>query len=593
MASSARGTNPAVAAAEESLRAIYACLDGGRSFLLEAGAGAGKTHSLVMALRHLISKRGRGLAKRNEKVACITFTNVASDEIASRTDGHPVVYSSTIHAFCWSLLKDFQPHLREELPSLPRWQERLDEGGGIAGREVEYDLGYPSSKRDDRKILLGHSDVLALVVKLLEKPKFRRLLAARHPVLFIDEYQDTDKDFVGALMKHFLGTGEGPVLGLFGDHWQRIYGSSSCGRVAHDALEIIEQKANFRSVRPIVEVLNRMRPELPQAFRDPSSTGGVSAFHTNGWAGGRRSGSGGHWTGDLPEDAAHAHLEALVAKLRGEGWDFSANRTKILMLTHGVLAAEQGYARIAGLFSSNNAAYLNKEDRHLKFLLETVEPVCAAYEKKRYGEMFAALGTGTPSIQAHSDKAEWARDMARLSALRASGTVGEVIDHLKVSGRPRLPEALARTEVELETQTREGLPKGAAERSSITRLRELRTFPYSEVRSLAAFLDKHTPFSTKHGVKGAQFENVLVVAGRGWNQYDFNRLLEWLGNPTGIPAEGTTDRAAFERNRNLFYVACSRPERRLAVLFTQQLTDPALAMLSKLFGDGNVQAFVP
>lgn len=587
MANNGGVQNPAVEAAEKSLQAIYECLDGGKSFLLEAGAGAGKTHSLVMALRHLITTRGREFMRRGEKIACITYTNVASDEISSRTDGHAVVFSSTIHAFCWSLIKDFQQYLREVIPSLPRWQERLDEGGGIAGRAIEYDLGYPSAKKEDSAVSLGHNDILALMVMLLEKPKFRRLLTARYPVLFIDEYQDTNKDFVGALIHHFLETGEGPLIGFFGDHWQRIYGSESCGSVAHEALEIIEQKANFRSARPIVEVLNRIRPELPQAFRDPESKGSVAAYHTNGWVGTRRSGAGGHWTKDLPADDAHAHLEALVAKLRGEGWDFS--RTKILMLTHGVLAAEQGYSKIATLFSSNNAAYLNKEDRHLKFLLETVEPVCVAYEKKRYGEMFIALGGETPTIRAHSDKAEWARDMARLVGLRENGTIGEVLDHLKAAGRPRIPEAVARRDAELEKHIWEGLPDGKTERSTITRLRELRTFPYSEVKALAAYLDEHTQFSTKHGVKGAQFENVLVVAGRGWNQYDFNRLLEWLGEPDSIPA----DRVAFERNRNLFYVACSRPEKRLAVLFTQELSEKALKCLSNFFGEENTYSFVP
>ena len=29
--------------------------------------------------------------------------------------------------------------------------------------------------------------------------------------------------------------------------------------------------------------------------------------------------------------------------------------------------------------------------------------------------------------------------------------------------------------------------------------------------------------STQHGVKGAEFENVLVIIGRGWNQYNFGR----------------------------------------------------------------------
>jgi DNA helicase II / ATP-dependent DNA helicase PcrA len=117
----------------------------------------------------------------------------------------------------------------------------------------------------------------------------------------------------------------------------------------------------------------------------------------------------------------------------------------------------------------------------------------------------------------------------------------------------------------------------------------LRAVPYQQVIALSRFVDDHTPFSTKHGVKGAEFENVLVVAGRGWNHYNFNQLLEWLQSPASVPA----DRTGFERNRNLFYVALSRPKKRLAVLFTQRLSAVALAKLSALFGEGNVHSFSP
>lgn len=92
-------------------------------------------------------------------------------------------------------------------------------------------------------------------------------------------------------------------------------------------------------------------------------------------------------------------------------------------------------------------------------------------------------------------------------------------------------------------------------------------------------LDGHSPFETKHGVKGVEFENILVVVGRGWNQYNFGEMLEFTGNQ--IPA-GKED--SFERNRNLFYVACSRPKKRLAILFTQVLSPGALTTLGNWFG---------
>jgi DNA helicase II / ATP-dependent DNA helicase PcrA len=577
--------SPAILAAEESLDIVYGCLEAGKSFLLEAGAGSGKTHSLVMALRYLIENRGRHFARSNEKIACITFTNVASDEIASRTDRHPVVFSSTIHAFCWSLIKDFQAFMRAELPKLPSWEERLEEGGGIAGREIGYELGFPSAKSDDKEISLHHDDVLALTVKLMGMPKFRRLLVSRYPIVFIDEYQDTNKHFVEALRAHFIGKEGSLLLGFFGDHWQCIYGEDGCGKIGDDSLVIVEQKANFRSARPIVEVLNVMRPELPQAFLDPASEGQAAAFHTNGWVGKRRSGSGGHWTDDLPADAAHAHLDALRKRLSEAGWRFSEGETKVLMLTHGVLASEQGYSGIAKVFQGRPGAFTKKEDKLIKFLLETVEPVCAAYENKRFGEMFLALGSGTPTIHSHADKADWARDMSALIELRSNGTIEDVIGHLRTTKRPQLPDSVERKEREL-AQWAASAGKDELS-SSAKRFAELRKVSYSEVVALAKFVDDHSPFSTKHGVKGAQFENVIVVAGRGWNHYDFNKLLEWFDDPASVPVDRTT----YERNRNLFYVACSRPKKRLAVLFTQKLSDRALTHLAKLFGSDNVHTF--
>ena len=81
-------------------------------------------------------------------------------------------------------------------------------------------------------------------------------------------------------------------------------------------------------------------------------------------------------------------------------------------------------------------------------------------------------------------------------------------------------------------------------------------------------------------MKGAEFENVLVVVGRGWNQYNFGEMLEFAGAQT-IPVD---KQDSFERNRNLFYVACSRPQKRLAILFNQALSPAALTTLGNWFG---------
>jgi DNA helicase-2/ATP-dependent DNA helicase PcrA len=60
-----------------------------------------------------------------------------------------------------------------------------------------------------------------------------------------------------------------------------------------------------------------------------------------------------------------------------------------------------------------------------------------------------------------------------------------------------------------------------------------------------------------------------------------------LAGAGAIPA---AKQATFERNRNLFYVACSRPKRRLTLLFTQELSNAALAKLQEWFGAGSIEA---
>lgn len=523
--------NPAEQAASEAMARVYACIDQRKSFLLEAGAGAGKTYSLINALRYLIEKDGIKLLRQHQRIACITFTNVAKDEIQSRTDRHPAVYTDTVHAFCWSVIRDFQLALRQELPKLDKWAERLVETGGLCTVPVEYDLGYPTVEKD--RVLLHHDDVLALTVLLMEQVKFRILFVQRFPILLIDEYQDTDSAFAAALVKHFFVDSSKLLIGFFGDHWQKIYGSG-CGRIEHFAIEVIGKEANFRSVPAVIDVLNRMRPMLPQAARDATAVGFAGVFHTNNWRGPRRPKSrGGHWEGDLPADVSHRYLDALRDQLSKDGWDFSPSETKILMLTHNILAVEQGYKNLADVFSRNEA-YIKKENACIAFFLDTVEPMCLAYEKMRFGEMFAVLGSKTPIIHNHADKTKWSDSMDKLLVLRATGTVGAVLDHFRTTRLPRLPDAIQRQEKERELWESDNT---SAASDKVEQLRKLRNVSYSEVVALARFVEGYTPFATKHGVKGAEFENVLVVLGRGWNQYDFSQMLEMAHSSKAVPSD--------------------------------------------------------
>ncbi|WP_119681899.1 UvrD-helicase domain-containing protein [Indioceanicola profundi] len=569
-----REASPAERASEVALREVFDCLDSGQSFLLEAGAGAGKTYTLRKALKHLLDSRRQAMTQNRQKIACITFTNVAKDEIERHVDHDPLVHCDTTHGFCWSLISSHQKELRKLLPTLKYWPEKIAEADAPI-TSVHYDLGYRSIKEGVASI--HHDDVIPLAVDLLSNVKFRSLLCHRFPVILIDEYQDTNAQFVSALKQCFLETPGTLQLAFFGDNWQSIYGEG-CGKIEHQNLRVVGKRANFRSVPAVVNCLNRMRPDLMQEVADPDAAGSVYVYHSNAWVGTRL--KGGHWAGDLPADAAQSALNFTLDDLTTRGWDLAPDVTKILMLTHRGIAARQGYGSLPGVFQYKES-FTKKEDELVAFFADQLEPACNFFIQRRYGAMFECLGGRFPAVKRMSDKQAWATALAALLEVRSSGTVGEVIDHLIATGRPSIPENIQKRE----TLRRRLLEAGDELPRPIAELEKLRSVPYSEMISLARYLDGHSPFETKHGVKGAEFENVIVLLGRGWNIYNFNEMLELSANPGSVPPERLD---SYEKNRNLFYVACSRPKTRLALVFTQLLSDKALGVVRDWFGNESI-----
>lgn len=568
--------NPALIAAEEAQRKINDALDAGQSFRLEAGAGAGKTYSLVAALKRLIEEQGTTLVRHGQKVACITYTEVARNEIAQEIEEHPAILVNTIHGFSWAFLSPFQKTLRELLGEMEDKKEKIEQGGGIGSKSVEYDMGFFGV--DENRISLSHDDIPNMMAKLLQKEKFRQIFSQQFPVIFIDEYQDTHCQFMEAITEYFLKPATGPLVGLFGDHWQTIYRSEY--ELAKYPIKEIAKGSNFRSVPAIVNVLNKLRPELRQEVHNPEAKGEARFFHTNNYKGERTNDR--HSKEDLLSDMTRQTRIALMERLEAEGWDLS--KTKVLMLTHNVLAAEQGYPGIVEVFNGRNDLFAKKEDPVIKFFAENVEPMCKAYCASRYGDMFRIYGSA-PAITQHQDKASWRRDMDILRTLREEGTIGQVIDHLKTTRRPSPPDRVLRRDEELNSLDGVPVPEGA---SALKRYSKLRDVPYKEVIEIAKFIEKQTAFATQHSVKGAEFENVLVVLGGGWNHYNWPLLLELI--KTKALTEKNTK--GFYRARNLFYVSLSRPMVRLAVLATQTMSVKALESVEELFGSENVEGLI-
>jgi len=97
----------------EILNEIFKSIDNNRSIIFNSGAGAGKTYALIESLKYVIRNYEKKLKKHNQKIICITYTNIATKEVKERLGNTDLVLVSTIHERIWDLIKDYQKELVE------------------------------------------------------------------------------------------------------------------------------------------------------------------------------------------------------------------------------------------------------------------------------------------------------------------------------------------------------------------------------------------------------------------------------------------------------------------------------------------------
>lgn len=102
------------------------------------------------------------------------------------------------------------------------------------------------------------------------------------------------------------------------------------------------------------------------------------------------------------------------------------------------------------------------------------------------------------------------------------------------------------------------------------------------------FIKYWPEYSTEHGVKGEEYDNVILVISKGWNQYQFETYAPMITKKAVIPSG---KQASFERNRNLFYVCCSRPKKRLIFFVTVPIDSTFKSFLVELVGEQNIFTF--
>lgn len=129
----------------------------------------------------------------------------------------------------------------------------------------------------------------------------------------------------------------GPQFGFFGDAWQTIYQSNkACGAIEHDNIDVIKKNSNFRSAPRIVQLLNDIRPDLPQKSAIDAFDGEVVVITCEDYTGTRRTDR--NFKGELPPEVLKARLDEIEAKIKRDTPNDES--LKILMITHKVLATQ-------------------------------------------------------------------------------------------------------------------------------------------------------------------------------------------------------------------------------------------------------------
>ena len=101
------------------------------------------------------------------------------------------------------------------------------------------------------------------------------------------------------------------------------------------------------------------------------------------------------------------------------------------------------------------------------------------------------------------------------------------------------------------------------------------------------FFQPESVYSTEHGVKGEEYDNVIFGITKGWFQYDFPKYAPMMPKESYTPEE----KDAYIRNRNLFYVCCSRPKKRLIIFISVPVDATFKRFLVDLVGESNYYTY--
>lgn len=573
---------------------VETCLHTNVSFALIAGAGSGKTTSLVDALEWVRHHRGDELRQNGQRVACITYTKRAVAVISERLGFDNLIVVSTLHSFLWAQIGRFHPDIRQalenrRLPDLIEKERAKDNGGQskaardarakadryeeylAALKNVDYFQYGDTVYGDYPAGILGHDDVIVVAAYLLEEnPTFRRILGLRFPYIFVDEAQDAAEAIVRGL--NLADGGEGlPVLGYFGDPWQQIYGETTEEFAPPKSGKTITKVENFRCSKSVIRLLNGFRTDVEQVPAGGNQDVEGSVIFRLVKA-------------EAPEEPRNRYSEAQIGRalahldqaMAAWGWTDRDDVVK-LFLVRQMIARRMGFANLNRLFSGSYASSRAQDafDRGEHFLLSpltaTIWPLVQAQRTENSRAIIDILRRNSPAFAVDGvNSAKSLRSMVETSIDLVSNLVdrwdaapiGEI---LRFAAERQLIRGSDRFRAHLDRGPRgeeyDADQHGAEKGDWLAD--ELFAMGTSEIASYASFIRANTAYSTQHGVKGEEYSKVLVVYDdieAAWHNYNFGKLLT-----PGVAGGAGTDKQE-ARGRKLAYVSFSRALEDLRVL---------------------------
>lgn len=596
-------------------------IEASKSFVLEAGAGSGKTYTLIQTLNYLIQNKGEELKKVNQKIACITYTNTAKNQIIDRIEHNELVLVSTIHEFLWRTIKQYQKQLKIELCklneiNLERDKENANEKGKavdsryiekLAQRidlinKVEYN---DSSFNDFEKGIIQHDDVIEISKMMYENyPLLTDIVFSKHPYIFVDEYQDTAEETIFCLLDCLLKrNNEKIVIGFYGDSHQKIYDygigdlekyyTSKGGQI-----ELVKKEENYRSSQSVVSLLNNFRKNIQQ--KPQQKTQGSAKFV--------------YWAKHPIEPAKdkskfreslseikNGFYNGVVKKISESGWLFEGNaNAKILVLANSRVAQRAGFGNLYSIFSkrfgqSTKERLLDRTHHLITFFVGSIDKKTSQERKTGLEHLIDFWNDGNQNEAIrfikkngsvlngefkHSHKKQVAELLETLSANRKDWKIKDVYEFASnnclISNR-KILEFIERLSIEPEKLNDEEKERQKKDKTLFDSFMDL---AYTELLTFWKHVQNNTVFSTKHGTKGDEFENVLtVIDDTEWVQeYNFKNFFS--------DTEERPERKL--RTRNLFYVECSRAIDNLIVLCLSELDPAAVTNIKTWFGSENV-----